>query len=191
MIIKWLCTICIVVIILLVSLIGINIFFDDTRDNNEISNVNKIDHKNTIILNSIEIISQGEKTTPNTLMIYRTYYTRCRHYVQEYKNIDILFVNLTEEELSEKCKKWDIDKFSVEEIEMSREEEGFCGEHYKIKLKDNIIVIYNIDENGVETEYEHTGITNEYLTQEDILKLTSGIYIYGRENLTNILEDYE
>ena len=61
----------------------------------------------------------------------------------------------------------------------------------KIKLENNAIVIYSIDEYGVESEYEHTGITTEYLTDEDILKLTSGIYIYGKENLTNTIEDYE
>ena len=74
---------------------------------------------------------------------------------------------------------------------MSREEELFCNQHYKLKLEDNVIVIYNVDENGIETEYEQTGITSEYLTEEDILKLKTGIYIYGKENLTSAIEDYE
>ena len=72
-----------------------------------------------------------------------------------------------------------------------REKIDFCGEHYKIKLENSTIVIYSIDKNGVETEYEHTGITTEYLTKEDILKLTQGIYVYGKENLTSTIEDYE
>ena len=124
-------------------------------------------------------------------MIYKTYYTKCKHYVQEYKDIDATLVNLTENELKEECRQWDIESFTSGEVEMSQEKVGFCGEHYKIKLENNTIVIYSIDENGAETEYEHTGITTEYLTDEDILKLTSGIYIYGKENLSSTIEDYE
>lgn len=134
---------------------------------------------------------EEEKTTPNTLIIYKTYYTKCNHFVQEYKQIDASLVNYTEKELKEKCRNWDIDKFSSEEIEMSKEKVDFCGEHYKIKLENRTIVIYSIDENGKETEYKHTGITTEYLTEEDILKLTTGIYVYGKENLTSTIEDYE
>ena len=39
--------------------------------------------------------------------------------------------------------------------------------------------------------YEQTGITTEYLTEEDILKLTTGIIIFGKENLTSTIEYYE
>ena len=134
---------------------------------------------------------QEEKTTPNTLIIYKTYYTKCKHFVQDYEDIDILLVNLNEEEFTEECKNWDIEEFSSEEVILSQEKEEFCNEHYKLKLENNNIVIYNIDENGIETEYEYTGITTEYLTEEDILKLTTGIYVYGKENLTSTIEDYE
>ena len=134
---------------------------------------------------------EEEKTTPNTLIIYKTYYTKCKHYIQRYKDIDASLVNLTEKEFKEKCREWNVEKFTTEEIELSKEEESFCNEHYKLKLENNVIVIYNIEENGVETEYEQTGITTEYLTQQDILQLTTGIIICGKENLTSTIEDYE
>ena len=44
---------------------------------------------------------------------------------------------------------------------------------------------------GNETEYLQTEITTEYLTNEDILKLTTGIEVYGKEKLTSTIEDYE
>jgi hypothetical protein len=140
---------------------------------------------------SIETSNIEEKTTPNTLITYKIYYTKCKHYIQEYKEIDVSFVNLTEKEFAEKNRGWDIDKFSSEEIEMSKEEEAFCNQHYKLKLENESIVIYNIDENGKENEYEHTGITTEYLTEQDILKLKTGIYVFGKENLTSTMEDFE
>ena len=190
---KWFWVIGIIAIILFGIIIGVNIVDNEAIENEYNDFENVIDYKvnNIVILNSIEISNQEERTTPNTLMIYKTYYTKCKHYVQEYKDIDATLVNLTENELKEKCRKWNIDNFTSEEIEMSQEKVGFCGEHYKIKLENNIIVIYSIDENGEETEYDRTGITKEYLTDEDILKLTSGIYIYGKENLSSTLEDYE
>ena len=139
----------------------------------------------------IETSVDDEITTPNTLIIYKTYYTECKHYIQRYEDIDASLVNLTEKEFKEKTRRWRIEKFSSEEIELSKEEEGFCNEHYKLKLDNNVIVIYQINQAGVEIEYEHTEITTEYLTNEDILKLTTGIEVYGKENLSSTLEDYE
>ena len=180
-------TIIILICIFFISMIGTFLFIRmdnsmDIDDENSMILENVIQEENIIISNSIEISEQEMKTTPNTLIIYKTYYTKCKHFVQDYQDIDILLVNLTEEEFNEKCKNWDIEEFSSEEIVLSQEKEEFCNEHYKLKLENNNIVIYNIDENGIETEYEYTGITTEYLTEGDILKLTTGIYVYGKEN---------
>lgn len=183
--------ICIILIILLGVFIGFRIAEDDEQISNEITNNNIVVPEENIEISLLEVASEEEKTTPNTLIIYKTYYTKCKHYVQEYKDIDVSLVNLKEKELKEKCRGWKIDKFSSDEIEMSKEVESFCNQHYKIILENNVIVIYSIDENGIESEYEQTGITTEYLTGEDILKLTTGIYVYGKENLTSTIEDYD
>ena len=179
------------VIIVFGVFIGFKISTGGEEEYNQAFDNNMIIQEN-IEISSLEISAvEEEKTTPNTLIIYKTYYTKCKHYIKEYKDIDASLVNLTEKELKEKCREWKIDNFSIEEIELSKEEESFCNEHYKLKLENNAIVIYNVDENGIETEYEHTGITTEYLTEEDILKLTTGIIIFGKENLTYAIEDYE
>lgn len=171
--------------------VGYKIATGGEKDYNQAFDNNMIIQEKNLEISSLEISAVEEKTTPNTLIIYKTYYTKCKHYIKEYKDIDASLLNLTEKEFKEKCRGWKIDEFSVEEIELSKEEESFCNEHYKLKLENNAIVIYNVDENGIETEYEHTGITTEYLTEEDILKLTTGIIIFGKENLTSTIEDYE
>lgn len=188
---KILVIICVILIILIGIFIGLKMFNNGGNNNNSIIDNNMIKSEEVVQTPSVEVSNEEEKTTPNTLIIYKTYYTKCKHYVQEYKDIDASLVNLSEDELKEKSREWNIEKFSEDEIEMSKEEELFCNQHYKLKLEDNVIVIYNVDENGVETEYEQTGITSEYLTEEDILKLKTGIYIYGKENLTSAIEDYE
>lgn len=188
----------IIILICIFFIIAIGVYgaitmYNDNKNNeyNQVfnSNINKKEEIENLSLEASN--TETEKTTPNTLIIYKTYYTNCKHFVQEYKQIDASLVNFTEKELKEKCKNWDIDKFSSEEIVMTKEKNDFCGEHYKIKLENGTIVIYSVDETGEEREYEHTGITTEYLTEEDILKLTTGIYVYGKENLTNTIEDYE
>lgn len=188
-----------IILICIFFVVGISVFIGVRIFNNNVENKSSTAFDNNMIIQKENIEIQAveasniekEKTTPNTLIIYKTYYTKCKHFVQEYKDIDASMVNLTEEEFKEKCKNWDIDSFSSEEIELSKEDENFCGQHYKLKLENSTIIIYNVDENGKEVEYQYTGITTEYLTQEDILKLTNGIYVYGKENLTSTIEDYE
>lgn len=191
---KFVLTTSIILIILVGIIFGIIIYdqrFQVGIANKEEESIETLELENNVKISLIEASSEEEKTTPNTLMIYKTYYTKCKHFVQNYEDIDATLVNLTQKELEEKCKNWTIEKFSTEEVELSKEEESFCNEHYKLKLENNSIVVYNVDENGIETEYEHTGITTEYLTEEDILRLTTGIIIFGKENLTSTIEDYE
>lgn len=187
-------TIGIISIILLGIILGYIMYDSDPPVTNNIimqNNENILAIENNQEISAIQTSVEAERTTPSTLIIYKTYFTKCKHYIQRYEDIDVSLVNLTEKEFKEKTREWSIDKFSSEEIELSKEEEAFCNEHYKLKLQDNVIVIYQIDEAGIETEYEQTGITTEYLTNEDILKLTTGIEVYGKENLSCTMEDYE
>ena len=100
--------------------------YDNENKNkyNQVFDNNIIIQKENIEISTVEASSiEEEKTTPNTLITYKTYYTKCNHFVQEYKQIDVSLVNYTEKEIKEKCRNWNIDKFSSEEIEMSRERE--------------------------------------------------------------------
>lgn len=180
----------IILIIIAGIYIGLKMFGDEEYNNIYENNINNT--VQNINIPALEVSSKEKKISPNTLLIYKTYYTKCKHYVQEYKEIDTSWVNLTEKELKDKIRgDWNLEKFSSEEIELSKQVEAFCGQHYKLILENKVIVIYSVDENGIETEYEQTGITTEYLTQEDIQRLTTGIYVYGKENLIGAIEDYE
>ena len=193
---KTIICLCALISILLGVLIGNSIYNrnnEDTNNNNALNLNEDLNYTNNIEISTVTTSGgEKEKTTPNTLIIYKTYYTKCKHYVQEYEEIDFSLVNCNEEEVKENMRgKWDVEKFSAKEIEVSKDVEGFCNQHYKLKLENNVVVIYTIDEKGIETEYEVTNITNEYLTEEDILRLKTGILIYGKENLTSTIEDYE
>lgn len=186
--------ICILVVIGLGIVVGMYLYDmnninEESFDNNTMQ-VN-IEDNMVEVTNTLEIMNQDEKTTPNTLMVYTTYYTKCSHYINDYQDIDVTDVNLTEDDLKEKYRNWKISSFSPEQVNFEREVEGFCNQHFKLKMVDDHIIIYQINEDSQETEYEVTEITSEYLTQEDILKLQEGIIVYGKENLSSVLEDYE
>lgn len=183
----------ILVCIIIIIILSVGVILGSVLFSKKESNIVITDEKNKdeIEIKTVEINSNEEKTTPNTLIIYKTYYAKCNHYITEYEEIDASLVNLNEDEFKEKLKKWNVENFSAKEIEVSKEVNENCNEHYVIKLVNDVIVIYLIDENGKEREYDITTITKEYLTEEDILKLTSGISIYGRNNLTSTIEDYE
>lgn len=186
--------ICILIIIVLAIFAGLYLYdMNNVNKENINNNVTEVNtgEENIEITEALEIANQEEKTTPNTLIIYRTYYTKCKHYINEYKDIDISSVNLTEEEIKDKNRDWRIKEFSAEQIVLEKEETAFCNQHFKLKLVDGNVIIFIIDENNNEKEYQKTEITSEYLTNEDILKLTEGIVVYGKENLSSVLEDYE
>ena len=145
----------------------------------------------TSIANTISTMSTTEKTTSKTLIIFKTYYAKCNHYINEYKDIDASCVNLTEEEFEEKYKTWKLTGFSPEEVILEKQEDKYCNQHYLLKLNGDTLTIYLIDEYGNEKEYEKTDITSKYLTTEDILNLQSGIKVYGKENLISTIEDFE
>ena len=149
-------------------------------------NENYFENKNTV-----QVLNKEEKTTPNTLFIYKIFYTKCKHLINEYKDIDISEINLNRNEIMNSNKGWKIEEFSSEKVVFSKDKDDFCDEHFKLKLSNGIVTIYKIDNNDKEVEYEKTDITEEYLTEEDILKLKNGIYIYGKENLASTIEDYE
>lgn len=186
--------ICILIIIALGIAAGLYLYdmnnINQKAINNNVTQVNN-EENDIEMMNTLEIANQGEKTTPNTLITYKTYYTKCNHYINEYKDIDISSVNLNEEEIKEKNKDWRIKEFSPEQIVLEKEVEEFCNQHYKLKLLDDNIIVFTIDENNYEKEYQKTEITSEYLTDEDVVKLKEGILVYGKENLSSVLEDYE
>ena len=56
---------------------------------------------------------------------------------------------------------------------------------------DGKVVVNLLNENGEEKEFEKTDISIEYLTDTDKIDIENGLKVYGKENLSQIIEDYE
>ena len=151
------------------------------KDKNELNMAN----------NSIETNSNEEKISPNCLVTLKRYYDKCGHTTKEYIDIQEDLVNKTQKELEEKYPNWKVEKFSSGEIVLYIEYTGICDEHYVLREKDGKIVIYKIDENGQEKLYETTEIAIDYLTDEDKENIKNGIKVNGKEELNQLIEDFE
>ena len=154
----------------------------------------KQETENNKLSDEIQITTTGakeEKTTPNTLLRFKTFYKKCEHTAIVNEEISEKFVNKTERELRESYKDWQIQKFSAKQVELYKEADGICNEHYIIKENNGYVAIYLLDSNEKEILQETTQIAVAYLPQTDQVQLKEGIKVVGRQKLNATLEDYE
>lgn len=140
--------------------------------------------------NSINTNSSEEKLSPNCSFTFQKHYLLCDHTSNEYENIPEELVNCTQKEVEEKYPEWKIEKFASNEVILSKDFEGECGEHYVLRNVDGNVVVFRIV-NGIEEEYEKTEIAVDYLTETDKISFENGLKVYGKQNLSQILEDFE
>lgn len=62
--------------------------------------------------NNLEVVNSNKKTTPNCTIILKVYYEECGHLVETRKKIEEIEVNMTEEEIKERFKEWEIQRFN-------------------------------------------------------------------------------
>ncbi len=195
---KWGIIIVAIIIIIIAICIGISMFNMNNKPKNQVNTTNTTNEiisnqvnysvKNDITINTS---TNEEKISPNATLILKRKYKECGHIIKEYKKITDELVNLTEKELLEKNEDWEIEKFSNMEVILIKDAEGVCDEHYVLRENNGIIAVYKIGKENEETLEELTGISTEYLTENDKMEIEQGITVYGREELNSILENYE
>jgi len=132
--------------------------------------------------------------SPNATLVIKSKYNKCGHEIKQYEEIEEQYVNLNKEEFEQEFLKdnenFIIENFTPKEIVVLQEFDSNCNEHYLLKSKNGVVVIYKYDQKGNKTEYKETSIGIEYLTDEDRQELENGIEIVGDSELNSRLEDY-
>ena len=141
--------------------------------------------------NLLETNSDEEKISPNCSFTIRTYYKGCGHITTEYNNILDELVNKTETELNQMYPEYMVEIFKSNEVVVYVEQEGECGEHYLVKDLDGKVVIYERLSDGTERLLEETSITTDYLPETDKIQMKNGIEVNGKQELNQLIEDYE
>lgn len=139
----------------------------------------------------LETDAQEEKISPNCSFTIRTYYKGCGHITSQYNNIPEDLVNKTEQELKEMYPEYMVETFKSNEVVVYIEKEGECGEHYLVKDLNGTVVIYERLNDGTKKLLEETGISTDYLPETDKVQMQNGIEVNGKQELNQLIEDYE
>lgn len=159
--------------------------------NKESANIRNINVESNNVIEPTSNYSDEIKLSHDAKCIMKKYYSLCGH--EEVREIELPneMVNMTKKELSLNYPEWKIIEFSKDRVIISCEEEKACNEHFLVKLDDNIVDVYKMDNNKEYNLYKDTDISSEYLSETDVNLLKEGIYVYGISKLNKILEDYE
>ena len=139
----------------------------------------------------IQANSNEEKISPYCSFTIKTYYEECGHIKNEYLELPEELVNCTKEEVEDKYKDYTVEKFASNEIVLYQEKNGECGEHYIVKDTDGKVTIYVKTKEGKEEVVEETDISTDYLTETDKINMKNGIEVNGKQELNQLIEDFE
>lgn len=137
------------------------------------------------------VYSTEEKVATNAILILKKYYSKCEHTVNEYVELPQEIVNMTKEQVQAHYPDWEVIGFESGKVTLYREFDDVCGEHFKLKIEDGKVVVYIVNVDGGESVYEKTNISSEYLTETDLINMQNGLEVYGKEELNQIIEDFE
>jgi len=141
--------------------------------------------------NTTTASSKEDKLSANAILILKKYYHQCEHTINEYVELPQELVNMTEKEVQAEYPDWEVIGFETGKLTLYKEFEDVCGEHFKLKIEDGKVIVYMVNNDGSESVYEKTNISSEYLTETDLINMQDGLEIYGKEELNQIIEDFE
>lgn len=139
----------------------------------------------------LQASTKQEKISPNCFITFKVKYKKCGHVTSNCEKVKDTLVNKTKEELQKKYSDWNVEEYSDNNIVLSKNDEGYCGEHYLVQDKDGRVAIYKILEDGTKQNYEQTEISTEYLSDSDKIQIKEGIRVNGKQNLNQLIEDFE
>ena len=115
---------------------------------------------------------------------------KCGHTTVKTLDVPKEIVNLTKKEIEEKYTGWEVKDFSKEQFTLYRVIEANCDDHFVLKENDGYITVYNELTDEISNLIEKTDIQVESLREEDQNDLQEGIKIYGKSELSSLIEDF-
>lgn len=189
----------VVLLIFLIILAGYILFKDETIEENQNNNKTYVSElvedecteEYQEIQRIVATTSIEEKLSSNAILILKKYFQKCEHTINEYVELPPELINMTEKEVQAEYPDWEIIGFEKGKLTLYKEFDDVCGEHFKLRVEEGKVVIYIVNNDGTENVYEKTNISSEYLTETDLINMQDGLEIYGKEELNQIIEDFE
>ena len=115
-------------------------------------------------------------------------YSLCSH--DDYSE-DIIISSSIDEALKQVDSNYKLESKSVNSAIVSKKIEGYCPNHYLIKLDENKIYVYRLlDEKNSEV-YSNINVPINILREDILEDLKKGIEIYGIDELNKIVQELE
>lgn len=176
--------------------------YDNIIEKNEKEIANERDSIQDIVIKEVQkeqdekyevkevVAANQEKISPYAKMTIEKYHKQCEHSTVEIYDVPKELVNLTKEELQKRYENWEIKKFTSTDIQLYREINANCASHFVLREKDGYIAVYKAVSNTIDELNMITEIECASLKEEDKVAVESGIKIYGKDELTSIIEDF-
>jgi hypothetical protein len=155
---------------------------DENITNNEVivdkdtDNISK-DEEKPVISNNIISIE----------VVHKEYYKKCGETI----TISDFVYDKNIETIKKDNSNYTVEEESESKIVFSKVNDGYCNNHFELKIVDNYVVIYKIVDDGVSIIYKRTDICADRIREEIKLELEKGIKINSMEELNTIIEDIE
>lgn len=131
------------------------------------------------------------KISPYATLTIEKFFKTCAHTTLETVEIPKELVNMTKEELQAKYEKWYIKKFTDKEVHLYREVDANCSSHFVVKEDAGKVAVFaQIDSKNMQFK-QSTNIDFETLRDEDKELIKEGVELYGEEELSSFIEDFE
>lgn len=137
-----------------------------------------------------EVASQKEKVSPYAKMTIEKKFSKCGHTTSSVVDVPKELVNLTVEEIEKRYSGWKVKDFSSDGFTLFRIIEANCDDHYVIKETDGYLAVYADITDNISNLVEKTDILVDTLREEDKIDLEEGIRIYGKGELSSLIEDF-
>lgn len=188
---------------IIVFVVGISLgmyYSNNQKDEKLVENKKVIDSIQDVVIKNvqaenkeketIETISNEEKVSPYAKMIVEKKFAKCGHTTVKTLDVPKEIVNLTKKEIEEKYTGWEVKDFSKEQFTLYRVIEANCDDHFVLKENDGYITVYTELTDEISNLIEKTDIQVESLREEDQNDLQDGIKIYGKSELSSLIEDF-
>jgi hypothetical protein len=123
-------------------------------------------------------------------IIYRYHYLRDGHVEVSTEDAPYFLVGLERTELADRLPGWDLVEFSPRLAVFEKRINARHTERYTIGVLDGYVTVFYDEEINGSRIKEQTEIPVDALSEDELLRLVTGIRVVGEEQLLKVLEDY-
>lgn len=127
---------------------------------------------------------------PKTQIVFKTKYMACGHIITTERDANIDEVGMNEEQIKNKFANWQLQRFDNKIVILYRTAEGYCPNHFIIKIDSNgyVGVFKNDADKGLE-EIQKTDIFYGSLNEQQQRRLKDNIVVDTEDEVTRVLSD--